>query len=67
MGDRQTTLLWLRDLIEHLAKCQEQLQWSGEGPTTRYLTDSMLVDLSECRRLCEHLQHERGRARVAAA
>ena len=56
MRDRQTTLLWMKDLIEHMARCQEQLQWANEGPSARFLTDSLLVDLTECQKLCERLK-----------
>ena len=31
MRDRQTTLLWMKDLLEHLAHCHEQLQWADGG------------------------------------
>lgn len=56
MRDRGTTLLWIKDLIEHMNSCQQQLEWAGDGPTESYLTDSLLVDLTECRRLCEDLK-----------
>jgi hypothetical protein len=63
MRDRQTTLLWMKDLIDHMARCQEQLQWANEGPSARFLTDALLVDLTECQKLCERLK---GPARAAA-
>jgi hypothetical protein len=56
MRDRQTTLLWMKDLLEHLHTCHEQLQWAHGGPAESFLTDAMLVDLTECRRLCEQLR-----------
>jgi hypothetical protein len=56
MSDRRTTLLWMKDLIDHMNRCHDQLQWAGEGPSASYLTESLLVDLTECRRLCEQLQ-----------
>ncbi|MFO0958638.1 MAG: hypothetical protein U0800_14610 [Isosphaeraceae bacterium] len=58
MRDRNTTLLWIKDLLDHLSHCHEQLQWAGGGPTEEFLTEAMLVDLTECRRLCERLQHQ---------
>ena len=62
MRDRQTTLLWMKDLIEHMTRCHDQLQWAGDGgPTETFLTEAMLVDLSECRRLCEKLRTGRSR------
>lgn len=56
MRNRDRTLLWMKDLIEHMNRCHEQLQWASDGPTQTFLTESMMVDLSECRRLCEQLQ-----------
>ena len=56
MRNRHNTLLWMKDLIEHLSQCQEQLQWAADAPTESFLTDAMMVDLTECRRLCEQLQ-----------
>lgn len=56
MSDRTNTLLWMKDLIEHMRHCQEQLQWASDGPSESFLTEAMLVDLSECRTLCERLR-----------
>jgi hypothetical protein len=56
MSQRESNLLWLRDLIEHLGACQQQLQWSEDGETIQLLTETMLRDLDSCRRLCETLQ-----------
>lgn len=56
MRDRHSTLLWMRDLIEHLRTCQEQLQLADDDPSASFLADAMLMDLTECRRLCEHLR-----------
>ena len=61
MGQRQTNLLWLRDLLEHLSGCQQQLEWAEDAETTRVLTESMLADLDRCKRLCEGIHR-----RVAA-
>ena len=58
MRNRRTTLLWMKDLLDHMNQCHDQLQWAADGPTTNYLTESLLVDLTECRRLCEQLQLE---------
>lgn len=65
MRNRQSTLVWMKDLIDHLNRCHEQLQWASDGRTEAFLTESMLVDLSECRKLCEQLQ-DRPRARGLA-
>lgn len=67
MKDRRQTLLWMKDLIEHMNRCHEQLQWAADGPSESYLTESMLVDLSQCQRLCEELRSTPRRGRVLAA
>ena len=59
MRDRQNTLLWMKDLIEHMTRCHEQLEWAGDGRTESFLTESMIGDLTECRRLCEELRSVR--------
>jgi hypothetical protein len=64
MRDRQNMLLWMKDLIEHMNVCQEQLEWAGDGPGESFLTEALLVDLTECRRLCEQLR-SRGRGKTA--
>lgn len=56
MSHRHTTMLWMKDLIEHMATCQEQLQWTSDGRTESFLTDTIMSDLAQCRRLCEQLQ-----------
>jgi hypothetical protein len=64
MSQRQTNLLWLKDLLEHLAACQQQLQWTEDRETVDLLTETMLRDLDCCRRLCESLRR-RGRVQHA--
>jgi hypothetical protein len=56
MSQRQTNLLWLRDLLEHLTACQQQLEWAEDNETVCVLTESMLSDLERCKRLCEAIQ-----------
>ena len=46
----------MKDLIDHMNLCHEQLQWTADASTQGFLTDSMMADLSECRRLCEQLK-----------
>lgn len=58
MNQRESNLLWLRDLVEHLASCQKQLDWAEDPETIQLLTDSMLRDLDCCRRLCERLRRQ---------
>jgi hypothetical protein len=60
MSQRQSNLLWLKDLLEHLRACQKQLEWAEDRETVHGLTDAMLRDLESCRRLCESLKrHDR--------
>ncbi|CAN5813540.1 hypothetical protein BH23PLA1_BH23PLA1_26400 [soil metagenome] len=66
MRDRQTMLLWMKDLIEHMHRCQEQLQWASDDSCESFLTDAMLVDLSECRQLCEKLRTQRQQGDLAS-
>ena len=56
MSDRQSTLLWIRDLIDHMNRCHEQLEDAQGGSSESFLTDALLMDLTECRRLCEQLR-----------
>jgi hypothetical protein len=55
MSNRRSTMLWMKDLIEHMNRCHEQLQWADQR-TQSFLTDSLLTDLAECQRLCEELR-----------
>ena len=64
MSQQRSNLLWLRDMLEHLGDCRQQLEWADNGEAVRVLTESMLRDLDCCRRLCESLQR---RALVPAA
>jgi hypothetical protein len=60
MSQRHTNLLWLKDMLDHLASCQQQLQWTDDPETIAVLTESMLRDLECCRRLCEALHRRAG-------
>lgn len=53
MSQREANLLWLRDLLDHLRDCQQELQWAVDDATVRLLSEAMLRDLDCCRRLCE--------------
>ena len=55
MGNRHNTLLWMKDLIEHMTQCHDQLQWAADGRTESFLTDTLLVDVEQIQRLCEQL------------
>jgi hypothetical protein len=45
MSQRDTTLLWLKDILEHLTASQERLEWTHDPETTRVLTEAMIRDL----------------------
>jgi hypothetical protein len=55
MSQREMNLLWLKDTLEHLRGCQEQLQWAEDNDAVHLLTETMLRDLDCCRRICERL------------
>ena len=61
MRSRRRTLLWMKDLIEHMNDCHSQLEFAGDGPAESFLADALLADLTECRRLCEQLRTRSGR------
>lgn len=56
MRNRRHTLLWMKDLLDHMNQCHEQLQWAADGRTEAYLAETLMVDLSECQKLCEQLK-----------
>jgi hypothetical protein len=60
MRNRSNTLLWMKDLIEHMSQCHDQLQWASDGSTQMFLADALLGDLSECQKLCEQLRMSPG-------
>ena len=64
MSNRQSTLLWMKDLIDHMSQCHDQLQWASDGRTETFLTERLLGDLVECQKLCEQLKTVRTRGRA---
>ena len=58
MSQRDSNLLWLKDLLAHLSSCQKQLQWAEDADAVHVITESMLRDLECCRRLCEKLNRQ---------
>jgi hypothetical protein len=48
----------MKDLIDHMSRCHDQLQWAGDGATQFFLADAMLGDLVECQRLCQELRSD---------
>jgi hypothetical protein len=59
MSRRASDLLWLRDVLDHLRDCHQQLQWTEDREAARVLTETMLRDLDCCRRICETLCERR--------
>ena len=53
MSQRESNLLWLKDLLEHLTTCQQQLEWAEDNEAIRVLSETMLADLDRCKRICE--------------
>ena len=47
MPNRQRTLLWMKDPLDHLNRCHDQLQWAADGPTEKFLTEAMLYRLHD--------------------
>jgi hypothetical protein len=60
MSQREANVVWLRDIIEHLAVSQQQLEWAEDKETIRLLTETMIRDLERCQRLCEALRQRCG-------
>ena len=56
MSQRDSNILWLKDLLSHLRACHKQLSWTEDPDAVHVLTDTMLRDLDCCRRLCEALR-----------
>ena len=53
--NRRNTLLWMKDLLDHMSRCHDQLQWASDGDTETFLADALIGDLNECQKLCEQL------------
>ena len=56
MSLRDRNLLWLKDVLDHLRECHEELESTANPETVELLTETMLRDLDCCRRLCEALR-----------
>lgn len=65
MSQRDSNLLWLKDILENLRSCQQQLQWVEDSEAVQLITDTMLRDLECCRRICDGLRR-RPRVRQTA-
>ncbi len=58
MSQRESKILWLKDILEHLTRCQKQLLWTTDPDMVRVITETMLRDLESCRHLCEELNRK---------
>jgi hypothetical protein len=56
MSQRESNLIWLKDVLDHLRGCQKQLEWTKDPQAIHVLTETMLRDLDCCRRICEVLR-----------
>ena len=56
MSQRETNLLWLKDMLDQMTAYQQQLQWAEDPATVDVLTEAMLRDLDCCRRICEAMR-----------
>ena len=65
MRNRRHTLLWMKDLIEHMSRCHDQLEWTSDGDTESFLADALIGDLNKCQKLCEQLRPARRHERRA--
>ena len=61
MRNRRHTLLWMKDLIEHMSRCHDQLEMTNDGETQSFLADALIGDLNECQKLCEQLRSGQSR------
>lgn len=63
MTKRDANLQWLKDMLDHLATCRNQLEWA-RGQEADFLTTTMLHDLECCQRVCESLRRRPALQRV---
>lgn len=59
MSQRDSQLLWLRDVLDHVQECREQLEWTDDPEAARMLLDSMMQDLDCSKRLCADIRLRR--------
>ena len=65
MSQRQSNILWLRDVLEQLSACQEQLAWAEDSKTINLLAERMLRDLERCQQVCNGLRRRAAVVKVA--
>lgn len=56
MNRNDRNIIWLRDTIDNLRTCEDQLEWTEDDEMRNVLLETMLRDLEACHRLCERLQ-----------
>ena len=52
--DRNSTYLWMKDLLEHIGNCYDYLD-VADGRSQGFLADAIRRDLQEFRQLCSSL------------
>lgn len=62
MSQRESNLLWLKDMLDHLASCQQQLEWTTDSQAVHVLTEVMLRDLDRCQKLCANIHRKANQA-----
>ena len=67
MSQRDTNLLWMKDILEHLTSCRNQIEWARDQEVVSVLTETMLRDLECCHRICETLRSRVSYPQVAAS
>lgn len=66
MSQRQANLLWLKDMLDHLSSCQQQLEWTTDSQAVHVLTEVMLRDLDRCQRLCANIHRKAATSQAQA-
>lgn len=54
LGDRESKLLRIKDLLDHMAEAHDQWVWSDEADSD-LLADLMLRDVEQIKRVCASL------------
>lgn len=65
MTQRESHLLWLKDLLQHLQECRDQLEWAEDPEAAQVLIDSILSDLECGKKVCEAIRVRTPRRRFA--
>lgn len=57
MSYKETTLLWIKDLLEQLSSTGKQLSWIEDKEVFGVIQEKMIRDLEQCKRLCESMRN----------